>query len=138
MADDPAGRERQLAAIDPDGTGEHHSLLRRILSVEAQYRRDGEPGDYFENFYWCAFLLYCVGDVDDALTLWRAKHTDFDSSLYFDWQYLLGAGVEPTLSHLRDTGHADIADLLADRLVDEPDLEYWEQGRRRYFYPPDR
>jgi len=106
-------------------------LLRDIL--RAEMRAWGQDDGDFENLYQCAFLLYQVGDVDDAPLLWEAKSIDFDSFCGFDFQYVLGAGVERTLAHLRSGGHADAADYLTECLAFDPDLDAWERGRREYF-----
>jgi hypothetical protein len=134
MADaleDSAARERLLAAVDPDRAVEHHALLRDIL--RAEMRAWGADDGYYENLYLCGFLLYRVGDVADAPLLWEAKAMDFDSFCGFDFQFVLGGGVERTLADLRSGGHADAAEYLAECLAFDPDLEAWERGRREYY-----
>lgn len=88
----------------------------------------------FENLYWCAFLLYLIGDPSDVPMMWRAKHVDFDTACGFDIQFLLGAGFRPTLAYLADHGHADIVAELStySELIDG--LGDWEAFRRDYFY----
>src|SRR6186713_2064444 len=126
MADglgDPAERERLLAGVDPHRAAEHHALLRDILRAEMRLWDEDGSGEFYENLYLCAFLLYHVGDVDDAPLLWEAKGIDFDSFCGLDFQFLLGAGVERTLAHLRAGGHFDAAEYLAECLAFDPDLE---------------
>jgi hypothetical protein len=130
---DPADRERLLASIDLRSVGEHHALLRRILQAEMEQRRTGGSYDFFENLYWCAFLLYLVGDPSDVPLMWDAKHLDFDTACGFDVQFLLGAGTQATLAYLTDHGHADIArELLAYPELND-DLQDWVTFRRGYF-----
>jgi hypothetical protein len=131
---DPAGRERLLADIDPQRAGEHHALLRSIFQAEMEHRRDGGGDKFFENLYWCAFLLYLVGDPSDVPMMWHAKHLDFDTGCGFDVQYLLGAGAQPTLAYLTDHGYADIAQELSAYPELSEDPQDWLTFRRGYFY----
>ncbi|WP_432943424.1 hypothetical protein ACQPXM_00085 [Kribbella sp. CA-253562] len=130
----PAAREQLLAAIDPDDARQHHALLRDIFRREMQHRRETGGDDYFENLYCCAFLLYLVGDPSDVPMMWQAKHIDFDTGTGFDVQFLLGAGVAPTLAYLTGHGHADIARAISEYPEANRDLTEWESFRRGYFY----
>jgi hypothetical protein len=70
--------------------------------------------------------------------MWKAKHISMDTGAGFDGQFLVGAGVEPTISYLRENGHNEIAEYI-DHLKgsgDLDDLEGWEKFRIHYFYPP--
>lgn len=130
----PAAREQLLAAIDPDRAREYHEQLRDIFRLEMQHRRETGGDKYFENLYCCAFLLYLVGDPSDVPMMWQAKHIDFDTGSGFDLQFLLGAGVSSTLTHLTDHGHADIALDLSGYPELNDDRKEWESFRRNYFY----
>lgn len=132
---DPAARERLLADIDPARAREHHALLRQVFAAETADRRAGRADEYFENLYWCAFLLHLVGDPADVADMWTAKHIDFDTACGFDVQFLLGAGPRRTLEHLAAHGHADIARELSAFPELSEDLGEWESFRRDYFYP---
>ena len=131
---DPAARERLLASIAPDSAAEHHAVLRDIFRREMHHRHDTGVDEFFENLYWCAFLLHPICDPADVPMMWQAKHTDFDTAAGFDVQFLLGAGAETTLTYLTGHGHADIArELLAYPELHE-DLQAWTAFRRSYFY----
>ncbi|WP_329406926.1 hypothetical protein OG563_33765 [Nocardia vinacea] len=132
--DTAAGRERLMAAIDPGNATAHHALLRSIFQSEMDDRRAAQRTEYFENLYWCAFLLYLIGDPSDVPMMWCAKHVDFDTACGFDIQFLLGAGVQPTLSYLADRGHADIVAELSAYSELTDGLGDWEAFRRDYFY----
>jgi len=131
---DPAGRARLLGDIDPRHARAHHALLRTIFQAEMADRRAVGGGEYFENLYWCAFLLYLVGDPDDVPMMWQAKHIDFDTACGFDVQFLLGAGARQTLEYLEGRGHSDIARELRAYPELTEDLDEWESFRRGYFY----
>jgi len=71
---------------------------------ELRLRTDGGPVcgdgeiDYYENLYWCALLLYFVGDPADVPLMWEAKHIDMDTAFGFDTQFMFGAGVDATIA----------------------------------------
>jgi hypothetical protein len=123
-----------LAGIEPERARAQHSLLRAIFRAEVADREADGDSEHFENLYWCAFLLYHVGDPDDVPMMWRAKHIDFDTACGFDVQFLLGAGARRTLDHLADTGHDDIVRALSEYPELDEDPREWETFRRGYFY----
>ena len=119
----------------PEAAAEHHQLLRGLLAAETSYRaNDAEPQEWFENLYWCAFLLFCVGDPADVPALWQAKQVNFDTASGLDVQALFGAGVVPTLDWLASHGYPDLAEELAWVADEEPDLAQWRASSQRYFY----
>jgi hypothetical protein len=147
----PAGRKSALRAIAQGDPVHHHELLRRIFAAEVEFRRKlayddlgeddwdstwGEDDDYFENVYWCAWLLSLVGDPSDVPSMWHAKYeVEFDLQCGFDIENMLGAGPARTVAWLREHGMQEIADHLAhwcdgDRAVE---LARWSVSRRRYF-----
>lgn len=135
----PSVRRAVLASITPQGAKEHRALLRDLLDLEVEYRRglsagDDADDDFFENLYWVGFLLYCVGDPADTPSLFRAKHTNFDTACGMDVQTLVGAGVDRTLAYLRANGHAEIAENLSAHPELREDLVEWAAWTTRYFY----
>lgn len=74
-----------------------------------RHRHETGGDEFFENLYWCAFLLHLIGDPADVPMMWQAKHSDFDTAAGFDVQFLLGAGAETTLTYLTGHARADIA-----------------------------
>lgn len=127
----PAARARWLGDVDPRGAAAQHATLRDVFRAEmAAWPSD----ELYENLYWCAFLLYLVGDPADVPMMWQAKHIDFDSACGFDVQFMLGAGPQQTLDYLRAHGHDDIARELSAYPELADDLDEWEAFRRGYFY----
>lgn len=147
----PAGRKRALRAISPDDVSRHHSLLRGIFEAEVEFRRRiayddlgdadwdpawGKDDNYFENVYWCAWLLFLIGDPADVPAMWRAKFkVEFDLQCCFDVENMLGAGPARVVSWLRDCEMNEIADGLAPlcEAIDAERLARWSASRRRYF-----
>jgi len=147
----PAGRKRALRAIAEQDAARHHDVLRRIFAAEVEFRRRlayddlgdddwdpawGEDDSYFENVYWCAWLLFLVGDPADVPLMWKAKYeVEFDLQCGFDIESLLGAGPARTVAWLREHGMQEIADGLENWCEGEnaERLALWSAGRRSYF-----
>src|SRR5689334_19110310 len=85
---DPASRVSILKSISPDrqSATQQRALLLSIFEKEMEYRRKDNEWDYYENLYWCAFLLYLAGDPTDAVLIWKAKRINMDTSCGLDGQ----------------------------------------------------
>jgi len=138
LLDDPLFREGLLREIHGNSSIDVSGLLRRLLQIEIDYRRDSENGDYFENLYWCAFLLWRIGDLNDVINLWRAKNVNLDTACGFDIQFLVGAGVDETIRYLREKTDTEsqaalgyIMECKASGGFDG--LQEWASQRSEYF-----
>ena len=103
---DPVFRESLYKLLHPTADPRHLQLLRHMFALEHSYRRreEEQTADYyvfFENIYWCALLLYQIGDLEDVIPMWRAKNIDMDTSGGFDVQFMVGGGVSETLVYLQ-------------------------------------
>jgi len=124
--DSPSDREATLRGILPESAKARHELLRKIFLAEMDYRREGEDHEYFENIYWCAYLLFLVGDPSDTEPMWRAKHLDMDIGSGFDMEYMVGAGVKQTVDYLSQQGLERIADDISEHFPADSDQEIEE------------
>jgi hypothetical protein len=133
---DPAQREQALRQISPEHVKQHHVLLREIFSAEIEYRRRDEEWEYFENLYWCAWLLFLVGDPSDVEQMWVAKNLNMDTGTGFDEENMVGAGVGLTIEYLRRHNLNQIAERLGSRFKSEcnEELVQWSADKRSYFY----
>lgn len=142
----PKTRAALLAMIHPLPQVGQGPLLRALLQSEVEYRRSldqgsvVDEGDYFENIYWCAFLLAQVGELRDVLPLWRAKHTNFDVGCGFDAEALIGPGLQRTLDYLSSLSTSEAADAsqyieAASAHLTESDVQEWRAFRADYFGP---
>lgn len=133
---DPATREAVLKTILPEQAKQNHDLLKILFKHEMDYREEDEDYDYYENLYWCGFLLFHVGDPADAEMMWEAKYINMDTGTGFDIQTLVGGGVDATIAHLDKHGCIDIADALRAEisLGSFDKLDKWEQSKCRYYY----
>ena len=136
---DPAFRESILKNIAPtrEAARNWRQTLLAILELEMTYRDDSpNDGKYFENLYWCGFLLYLAGDPTDVPLMWRAKHINMDTGCGFDGQSFVGAGVEETVRYLEQRGEGEIAAYIKSMKesgeLDE--LAEWERWRADYYY----
>lgn len=132
----PSKREHVLRSISPEAAREHEALLRQIFREEIAYRQRDEDHEYFENIYWCAYLLFHVADPGDAELMWIAKNLNMDVGCGFDVENMVGAGVEPTIQYLRQKDLGKAADYIAKCLRDhsQQTIDDWRKGRRRHFY----
>ena len=145
LVTDPGFRVALYREIHSDESVDARVLLRELLDKEIDYRRDSwekpidpdEP-DYFENIYWCGFLLYRCGDPQDALQIWRAKNLNMDTSCGTDAQSLVGGGVEETIQYLRDQPGGEAKEAIEYVLMCKSsgefhDLKGWFQWRDSYY-----
>lgn len=138
LLDDAAFREALYDQLRYDLSGADGPLLRDLLRKEMTYRKNRPDGGFYENLYWCAFLLYRVGDVRDVELLWQAKNVDFDTGCGFDVQFLAGAGLDETVRYLQMKPDMDSAAALEFVLKckesgDFDDLETWFRWREQCF-----
>lgn len=136
--EDPAARLEALRTVAPnrESARSNRQLLLAIFEEEMKYRKRDTEWDYYENIYWCAFLLYLAGDVGDVPLIWKAKHTNMDTGIGMDGQCLVGAGVEATLRMLKESNQFEILSYIEDMDEDGDfdDLAGWEKYRIEYFY----
>ncbi len=109
--------------------------LGRFFAKRSPIERD-EEHDYFENVYWCAYLLFHVGEPADVELMWTAKNLNMDVGCGFDVENMVGAGVEKTIEYLRQEGLDAAADYLAECFSGDSQqaIEEWSRDRRGYFY----
>lgn len=130
----PEDRRRMLQGIAPEQATQHHALLRQIFRLEMDYREHDEDLTFYENIYWCGYLLFMVGDPADVRMLWEGKHINMDTGIGFDIHSLFGAGYEETVAYLRDNRMHDILDELGGYADDLSWLAQWPGYMRSRFY----
>jgi hypothetical protein len=91
-----------------------------------------------ENIKLCAYLLYRLGYVEDSLSIWKAKSTNFDTECGVDIQLLVGAGVERTIAYLKEQNSQEAKDAgsYIEECVESGDfknLAGWQEFFRNYF-----
>lgn len=100
---DPNAERRYaiLLALQYDLRPEDVSLVRHLVEQEA-LRHEREP---FQGLYsalrLAGYLLASYRMVEHVWVFAQAKRANFDTFLGFDLEYLVSAGIEPTLAHVR-------------------------------------
>lgn len=130
----PEDRERMLQAIQPEDAARHHALLRQIFRLEMDYRAHDEDLTFYENLYWCGYLLFMVGDPADVRMLWEGKHINMDTGVGFDIHSLFGAGYDETVAYLQANRMDDILGELDAYADDLSWLAQWPKDMRARFY----
>lgn len=93
-----------------------------------------------DNLYFSAFLLTLFNNPAVVWLFLETKYIDFDSSIGFDGQYLLAAGIETTYRYLETVDHPDKQRLLkyigptAEAcFYTQKEIEDWKAGKKDYF-----
>lgn len=135
----PPFRELLCRQLHPTPSRKHLPLIREMFQQEIQYHLEiSQDHEYFENLYWTALFLFQIGELDDVLPMWRAKHINFDTGCGFDIQFLVGCGVNETIKFLRNCNEPD-AGFAAEYIQkcqvagDLSNLDDWLSTRIKYF-----
>jgi hypothetical protein len=94
-----AFRTSVLKALAKNFSQEDRPLIRFLLEQEIAYHENSWGS--FESIRLCGVLLFLLAQVEDVCLLWEAKTANFDTMCGFDIQFLVGAGVAPTLAYLQ-------------------------------------
>lgn len=129
-------REAVLEELQKTLSAEDRPLLRFLLEQEIVYH--DSLWCICESIRLCGFLLAVLAHVEDVDLLWKAKTTSFDTMIGFNVQFLVGAGVTPTLSYLRSLQQdwaQEAAAHIEERQVlgDFEDLEQYYVDIQKFF-----
>jgi hypothetical protein len=129
-------REQVCEQLNRDLRDTDRRLVRYLLKQEILMHE--ESWGVNENIKLCAYLLYRLGHVEDALLIWRAKSTNFDTGCGVDVQLLVGAGLERTVEYLKEQGSKEAAGAISYieecvKTGDFNNLEGWREFSRNYF-----
>lgn len=113
------------------------ALIRFLLEQEIVCRQNETETDS-DSIHLCGFLLFLLGQPEDIELLWQAKKATFDTWCGFDIQFLVGAGVAPTLAALQsiEKEWAEEARTYIEecqRAGDFGNLESYRHEKQRYF-----
>ena len=81
---------------------EDRPLVLDLMDREVAAARAG--GETEQARTLLGFLLYRIGEVEDALAVWRAKTSSTDGLFAVDVQLIVGAGVSETIGFLERQG----------------------------------
>ena len=111
---DPSYRNRYgvLLCLQYDRRESDRPLLRWLLEQETASRCAAPFQGESAGLYVAAYLLCCFRSVEDFWLLWKAKTANFDTICGFDAHHLFAAGIDATLSHVRNSDHPQRAKIL--------------------------
>ncbi len=139
LLDDPAFRDSVYVLMHPTPPLQLRPLVRDMFQREISYRADeSHDGEHSDNIYWTALFLYQIGNFDDVIPMWQAKHISMDTGGGFDIQFLVGCGVEETIEYLHNSDDHS-SDEIAAYIVscqetgDLANLDDWLSDRIKYF-----
>lgn len=92
-------REEVCQRLNQDVSQADRALVVYLLEQEILSRE--EDWGVYENMKLCAYMLFKLGHVEDALLIWKAKSTNFDTFSGLDVQLLAGGGLDETIAYLR-------------------------------------
>ncbi|SRR5579884_1412395 len=134
-------RARVLDALQNTLSLKDRPLVRFLMEQEIACHQDEVETDS-DSIHHCGFLLFLLGQLEDVELLWRAKRASFDTWCGFDIQFLVGAGVAPTLSYLQDiqekwARHAKSYIEECQAAGDFRHLERYREAKMKYFRAVD-
>lgn len=92
-------REAVCQRLNQDVSEADRALVIYLLDQEIQSAE--QDWGFSENMRLCAYLLFKLGHVEDALLIWKAKSMNFDTFCGLDVQLLAGGGLDETIAYLR-------------------------------------
>jgi len=80
-------------------------------------------------------MLFCIGNIEDSVLIWKAKMINFDVGCMIDVDFIFGAGIKETLDYISDKQEfAKMRDFLESYDLDEPiDKEEIVKNYKEYY-----
>ncbi len=126
-------RAAVLKVVSKDFSLGDRPLISFLLEQEIAFHENS--WGIFEGIRLCGALLFLLAQVEDVGLLWEAKTANFDTMSGFDIQFLVGAGVTPTLAYLQQVEEewaGDARNYLEEcqQAGDFQNLERYREGLR--------
>ncbi len=132
-------RLRLNIAIYNDFKPSDFEISKFLFIEENKWRKDAIDGEV-DNLYFSAFILTLFKRAEIVWLLFESKYIDFDSSIGFDGEYLVGAGIKETYEYLKTVENLDKQDLLnyIGETVEkccytQEEIENWKLYKKQYF-----
>ncbi|MBL7998005.1 MAG: hypothetical protein JNL32_05145 [Candidatus Kapabacteria bacterium] len=139
-------RLRLNIAIYNDMKDTDYEIVRFLFNEERKWREYDNDSVYdefygdFENLYFSGFLLSLFKLPENIWIFWDTKNIDMDSSMGFDGEYLVSAGVKETYQYLNTIVHSSKDNILEylgktenDCYFTESHIERWREFKHEYF-----
>lgn len=105
-----------LARFGVSPRKDYAPMIREILRNASALERSRQGEGDTEVMKLCCVQLFCLGQLDDVLEIWRAKTSSMDADASIDVQLLCGAGLSGTKQYLV-TLHTEEGVTALERLV---------------------
>lgn len=136
-------RLRLNIAIYNDLRQTDFEIVKFLFEQEKEWRKldtSGAKGEV-DNLYFSAFVLTLFNNPAVVWLFLETKFIDFDSSIGFDGQYLIAAGIETTYQYLETVDHPDkqrllkyIGTTVKTCFCTQEELADWKAGKKAYFH----
>ncbi len=122
-------RAALVAALLSSSTPTDAPLIRELTRHEIAAVRDAEAG-CGDVLLACCWLLFMIGEVEDAALVWNAKNLNFDAYCYIDSVFLIPHGVVATAEFAHSQGLMDLADRVEGESIGDTDTaaQDWRAG----------
>jgi hypothetical protein len=132
-------RLRLNIALYNDLQPSDYEIAKFLFMEESKWRKAPKDGEV-DNLYFSAFILSLFKNPENIWIYHDTKNIDFDSSIGFDGEYLVAAGIEKTYAYLETTDHIHKKKLLEyiGETVDtcnysQEEIDEWEASTKNYF-----
>jgi hypothetical protein len=126
---DEVERPALVAALLSSFTAADAPLIRELTRQEIAAVRDADSG-CGDVLLACCWLLFMLGNVEDAALVWQAKNVNFDAHCYIDSVFLVPHGAAMTSEFARRQGLADLVDWVEGEWMSDPGAaaQQWRSG----------
>lgn len=114
-------------------------IVKFLFTEEKEWRKYGKDGEV-DNLYFSAFILTYFNNPEIIWLFFETKNSDFDSSIGFDGEYLVSAGIEATYKYLKTTQHPQrqnlleyIGETVEECKYSQKDIDNWKEFKKKYF-----
>lgn len=129
-------RYRVLLALQYDLQLSDDDLVAYLFDQEVRFHSKVPFQGLYASLDLAGYLLASFRNPQHVRRFWRATHANFDTYCGFDREYLLSAGIEPTLAFVRRREEPEDTDVLTALLDGETprytaaELEAWWTAKR--------
>lgn len=114
-------------------------IAKFLFTEETKWRQDAKNGEV-DNLYFSAYILTLFKNPEIIWLFHDTKYIDFDSSIGFDGEYLVSAGIDKTYKYLETVDNSHKHDLLNyigetfdSCYYTQEEIVQWANFKKEYF-----